>query len=127
KEVVVVTGQCHRDHLDRYYPILRDALLHPRFDPADFSRLRDEAVNTLVNGLRGNDDENLGKWTLQLALYPAHPYGHVDAGTVQGLKWMTLADVQSHYRNHFTRSAVDVGLAGGYPGELVDRVRQDFT
>ncbi|MCI0655693.1 MAG: hypothetical protein L0170_01315, partial [Acidobacteria bacterium] len=27
KEVVVVTGQCHRDHLDRYYPILRDTVL----------------------------------------------------------------------------------------------------
>jgi len=127
KEVVVITGQCHRDHLDRYYPILRDAVLQPRFDPADFSRLKDEAVNYLVNGLRGNDDENLGKWTLQLALYPAHPYGHVDTGTVQGLKSMTLADVQSHYRKHFTRHAVDVGLAGGYPGELVDRVKQDFT
>jgi len=127
KEVVVVTGQCHRDHLDRYYPILRDAVLKPRFDPADFSRLRDEAVNTLVNGLRGNDDENLGKWTLQLALYPGHPYGHVDAGTVQGLKAMTLADVQSHYRQRFTRDAVDVGLAGGYPPDLVERVKQDFT
>jgi len=127
KEVVVVTGQCHRDHLDRYYPILRDAVLKPRFDPADFGRLRDEAVNTLVNGLRGNDDENLGKWTLQLALYPGHPYGHVDAGTVQGLKAMTLADVQSHYRQRFTRDAVDVGLAGGYPPDLVERVKQDFT
>jgi len=127
KEVVVVTGQCHRDHLDRYYPILRDAVLKPRFDPADFSRLRDEAVNYLVNGLRGNDDENLGKWALQLALYPGHPYGHVDAGTVQGLKAMALADVQSHYRQRFNRDAVDVGLAGGYPPDLVERVKQDFT
>ncbi|MCI0659297.1 MAG: insulinase family protein, partial [Acidobacteria bacterium] len=127
KEVIVVMGQCHRDHLDRYYPILRDAVLKPRFDPADFTRLRDEAINYLVNGLRGNDDENLGKWTLQLALYPNHPYGHVDVGTVQGLKTMTLADVQSHYGKRFTRNAVDVGLAGGYPVDLVERVRQDFT
>jgi zinc protease len=127
KEVVVVTGQCHRDHLDRYYPILRDAVLKPRFDPADFSRLRDEAVNYLANGLRGNDDENLGKWTLQLSLYPNHPYGHVDAGTVQGLKSMTLADVQSHYHSRFTREALDLGIAGGYPPDWVVKVRQDFT
>ena len=127
KEMVVVMGQCHRDHLDRYYPILRDAVLKPRFDPADFSRLRDEAVNYLVNGLRGNDDENLGKWTLQLSLYPNHPYGHVDAGTVQGLKSMTLADVKAHYRNRFTRDALDLGLAGGYPGDFVGQLKQDFT
>jgi zinc protease len=127
KEVVVVMGQCHRDHLTRYYPILRDALLKPRFDPADFTRLRDEAVNYLANGLRGNDDENLGKWTLQLALYPNHPYGHVDAGTVQGLEKITLADVQSHYRNHFTRNVVDLGLAGGYPDYFANEVSRDFT
>src|SRR4029450_8540663 len=120
KEVVVVTGQCHRDHLDRYYPILRDALLHPRFDPADFSRLRDEAVNTLVNSLRGNDDENLGKWTLQLALYSGHPYGRVDAGTIQGLKSLTVEDVRGHFRAHFTRQRLDAGLAGGYTQDLVE-------
>ena len=38
KEVIVITGQCHRDHLERFYPILRDAVLDPRFDPQDFAR-----------------------------------------------------------------------------------------
>jgi zinc protease len=126
KEVVVITGQCHRDHLNRFYPILRDAVLDPRFDGQDFDRLRDEAENYLINGLRGNDDENLGKWALQLALYPNHPYGHVDAGTVQGLKSITLDDVRRFYKSHFTRDTVDVGLAGGYGAGLVSRVTADF-
>ena len=127
KEVVVIAGRCHRDHVDRFYPILRDAILDPRFDPQDFSRIRDEAENYLVNVLRGNDDENLGKWTLQLALYAGHPYGHVDAGTVQGLKSITLDDVKNFYRSHFTRDTVDIGLAGGYTQELVTRITGDFA
>ena len=127
KEVVVLMGQCHKDHLARYYPILRDAVLDPRFDPDDFNRLKDEAINYLVNGLRGNDDENLGKWTLQLALYENHPYGRVDAGTVQGLKAISLEDVKAHYTHHFTRNTLDVGLAGGYPPELVGTLDHDFS
>jgi len=127
KEVVVITGECHRDHLERFYPLLRDAILDPRFDPRDFSRVRDEAENYLVNGLRGNDDENLGKWTLQVSLYPDHPYGHPDAGTVRGLNSITLDDVREFYRTRFIRGAADVGLAGGYSADLVSRVRADFT
>jgi zinc protease len=127
KEVVVITARCHRDHLDRFYPILRDTILDPRFDPQDFNRIRDEAENYLVNVLRGNDDENLGKWTLQLALYEGHPYGHVDAGTVKGLRSITLEDVKAFYTGHFTRDTVDIGLAGGVTPDLVARITADFA
>ncbi len=127
KEVVVVTGQCHRDHLDRFYPLLRDAILDPRFDGQDFARLRDEARNYLVHGLRGNDDENLGKQALQLLLYRGHPYGHADAGTLEGLQAIRLEDVREFYRGHFTKEAADIGLAGGYPEDLVTRIAGDFA
>jgi zinc protease len=127
KEMVVITGRCHRDHLERFYPILRDAVLEPRFDPADFERLRDDAVNYLANQLRGNDDESLGKWALQLALYEGHPYGHVDAGTVAGLKAITLDDVKRFHASHFLRGTVDLGLAGGFPDAFAARVARDFA
>ena len=126
KEMVVLSGRCHRDHLQRFYPLFRDAVLSPRFDPQDFSRLRDEAVNYLANSLRGNDDENLGKWALQLDLYSGHPYGRVDAGTVQGLKSLTVEDVRAHFKAHFTRKTVDAGLAGGYTQDLVDTLSRDL-
>jgi zinc protease len=127
KETVVITGECHRDHLDRFYPIFRDAILRPRFDPQDFARLRDEAENFLRHGLRGNDDEGLGKWTLQLSLYPDHPYGHLDAGSVRGLRSVTLEDVKRFYLRHFTRDSVNLGLAGALGGDLVSRATGDFT
>src|SRR5437867_9314984 len=127
KEVVVITGQCHKDHLNRFYPILRDATLAPRFHPRDFTRLQDEAANFLASQLRGNDDADLGKWALQLSRYEGHPYGHVDVGTVQGLQSITLADVEAFYARNFTRDTVEIGLAGGYPTELVARASRDFA
>ena len=44
-------------------------LTAPRFAPEDFQRLRNEAIDYLSKTLRGGNDEELGKWTLELALY----------------------------------------------------------
>ena len=63
--------------------------------------------------MRGNNDEELGKWTLQVELYKDHPYGHPDRGTAQGLKAITLDDVKEFHRRHYTREALKLGLAGG--------------
>ncbi len=64
--------------------------------------------------MRGNNDEELGKWTLQVELYKDHPYGHPDRGTAQGLKAITLDDVKEFHRRHYTREALKLGLAGGF-------------
>ena len=58
--------------------------------PEDFERLRNVAIDYVTKYLRGNNDEALGKWTLQTELYKNHPYGHPDMGTAQGLKSITL-------------------------------------
>ncbi len=79
----------------------RDAHLAP-FAPEDFERLRNEALDYVTKTLRGNNDEELGKWTLQAELYKGHPYGHPDRGTVQGLKAITLDDVKAFHQAHYT-------------------------
>jgi zinc protease len=127
KELTVFAGEVHRDKLGEFYELMADTLLRPRFDPSDFSRLRDEQVSALEADLRGNDDENLGKWTLQLAIYPpSHPYGHVDTGTVQGLKAITLDDVKEFYRTHYTSAKVEPMVAGGVDDAFRTKLAKDF-
>ena len=128
KELTVFSGEVHRDKLDEFYPLFVDTLLRPRFDAADFERLRREQISYLSTHLRGNDDENLGKWTLQLALYPAtHPYGHVDQGTLAGLEAITLDDVRAFYRSHYTRGTVTPVAAGGVGDAFRKRLAEDFA
>ncbi|MBI2823511.1 MAG: insulinase family protein [Planctomycetia bacterium] len=125
KEMTVFTGEVHRDKLDEFYRLLLDTLVHPRFDPSDFARLKQEQINYLATRLRGNDDENLGKWTLQLMLYPpTHPYGHVDQGTLAGLESITLDDVKEFYRAHFGQA--NVAAAGGIDDAFRQRLTQDL-
>jgi len=128
KEVTVFTGQVHQDKLDQFYKLFADVLLRPRFDAADFERLQQEQLSLVSKRLRGNDDENLGKAVLQQKLYPAsHPYGHLDYGTVAGLKSITLDDVKDFYRKNYTRGALSTAVAGGSNNDLVKKLSTEFA
>jgi zinc protease len=113
KETTVFSGVIHRDNLTAYVPLATEMISRPRFAPEDFERLRNEAFDYVTKHLRANNDEALGKWTLQVELYRNHPYGHPDRGTAQGLRAITLDDVKQFHRSYYSRSAIEVGIAGG--------------
>jgi zinc protease len=97
-------------------------LTTPRFAPEDFERLQNESIDYLTKTLRGGNDEELGKWTLQLALYRNHPYGHVSQGTVAGLKAITLDDVKAFHKQHYALGGLNTGVAGGVDNAFVGRL-----
>jgi zinc protease len=75
-------------------------------------------ISGIENSLRYSSDEELGKATLAQAVWAGTPYETIDDGTVASLRSLTLEDVQSFHRTHYTRDNVVVGLAGGYPESL---------
>jgi zinc protease len=123
REVTLFAGEVHRDNLAAYVPLATAMLTTPRFAPEDFERLKNDALDFLTKTLRGGNDEELGKWTLQLALFRDHPYGHVTQGTVQGLKAITLDDVKAFHAKHYALSALHLGVAGGVERGFAERLR----
>src|SRR5688572_14542530 len=61
KEMIVFSAETHVDNLDAFYKIFRGMLLDPGWRQEDLDRLRDDAINYLRVGLRGNNDEELAK------------------------------------------------------------------
>ncbi len=127
QEITTFTGNVHRDHLDAFYKLLSDLLLQPRFDPADFQRVKDLHLNYLQNSLRATNDEALGKQALNAMMFAGHPYGNTESGTVQGITAITLDDVKSYYKSMYTQANFWIGIAGGYPEQFVDRIKKDFS
>jgi zinc protease len=127
KEVTVFQGVIHRDNLGAYIPLATEMIAQPRFAAEDFERLRNEALDYVTKFLRGNNDEELGKWTLQVELYKDHPYGHPDRGTARGLKAITLDDVKEFHRRYYTRAAIDLGMAGRFDESTPQRVEEGFA
>ena len=80
-----------------------------------FERNKNELLNYLTKSLPSVDDEELGKKSLERELYRGNPYGHPVQGTVAGVQALTLDDVKSFYREHYTFENLQIGLAGGLP------------
>lgn len=112
KEFTTFSGRVHKDFLPRFLEIFTDVLLAPRYDPTEFDRLRTDALNTIRNQLRTENDEQLGKVALDALLYRGHPYEHFVGGTVQGLQAITLEDVKAQAHRLFSQDRLVVGLAG---------------
>lgn len=126
RDMTVFVGRVHRDNLDRFYPLLRDAVLHPRLADDDFTRLRTQARASLTLELRGADDEALGKEVLQSLIYQGHPYGHPTLGTEAGLDALSAESLRAHRARVFCRGRVLVGIAGNVTDAFVESVRRDL-
>lgn len=127
QEMTVFSGATHVDNLEAYYKIFRAMLIDPGWREDDFRRLKDAAINSLRVGLRGNNDEELGKEVLLSRLYAGTPYGHYGAGSVTSLQKLTIEDVKQFYHQHYAQSRLIIGIAGGYKPEFLDRLKKDFA
>ena len=127
KEETTFIARVHKDNLAKFLPILTDVVLHPRWDPAEFKRLRESAVNDVEKRLRQGDDENLGKSALDELMYRNHPYGRLTLGHVSDLKTLALADLQQQAQKVFTADRLTVGISGGYPENLGQQLAQTLS
>ena len=123
RERSTLTGRVHRDNLDAYLELFTDAFLHPKFEATDFERVQSDAINDIENTLRYSSDEELGKATLNEFVFRGTRYAHPSEGTVAGLRSITLDDVRTFYRQHYTAGNVLLGVGGGFDEALVTRLR----
>jgi zinc protease len=126
KEMTVFFGTVHRDNLSRFAALLADQVLHPKFAEDDFARHKQDALDDIGKSLRGNNDEALGKQTLNVMLYGGRPYGHPNPGTIEGAQAIAHEDVKNFYKAHFTRDRLIIGLAGGYPASFASEFSAKF-
>ena len=126
REVTLLSGMVHRDKLAEYTALLEEVLLQPAFGEQDFQRNKDQLHSFLTNTLPSND-EMLGLEALQSQLWKGHPYGHPSAGTVEGLKSITLDDVKKFYKDNYTQANLMLGVAGGYPKGYVEKLQKDLA
>lgn len=127
KEMTVFTGTIHSDNLDSYYAIISDMLLNPAFNELDFDRVKNNLINYVKINLRDNNDEELGKEVLYEMIYENHPYGHLTEGHTKSLESITLDDVKSFYKKHYTRSNLVFGIAGNFSDTFESKFRKDFA
>ena len=114
KEMTVFEGYAHRDHAGAFAGYFVDALTRPRFDQADFERIRASLTSHLENTLRFSSDEELGKAALYQSIFAGTRYAHDVHGGIAALSRIQLEDVRQWWQTYVTRDNVVVGIGGGY-------------
>jgi zinc protease len=93
--MTILSGRVHKDNLEAFYPLFRDAILLPAFTQEDLDRIKSQTINYLENTLRYSSDEELGKAVLYNDVFAGSRYGHTVSGTVATVKSITLDDVRA--------------------------------
>jgi zinc protease len=118
KEMTTFTAVIHRDVWSTFFGTVLPQLADPGFREADFIRLKEAQQNALVQDLRSNNEEELGKERLQTNIFRGTPYGHVALGTIAGLGAITLDDVKQFARTMYTRANLTIGVNGDAPDAM---------
>lgn len=122
KEMIVFEGYSHRDHATAFARYFVDALVSPRFDPADFERIRASLTSHLENTLRFSSDEELGKAALYQSIFAGTRYAHDTHGGIKALAAITVDDVRAFWKATVTRDNIVVGIGGGYDEAFEKRI-----
>lgn len=126
KEVTIFTFQCHVDFATKFYPILRDLILTPRFDTSDFARVKSSQQTYVDQNIRSSSDEEYSKVALEHLLFRGTPYQHMVSGTSAGVSAITIEDVKQHYHSFFTRNNLMIGIAGKYTSAFLKTLKKDM-
>ncbi len=108
KEVSIFTFSVHRDHLDKFYPVLKGLILTPRFEEEDFKRVKSNQQNYMDEVIRTSSDEEYSKKLLEDFLFRGSSYQHPVAGTSEGIQSSTLEDVKNQKMNYFTKTNLTI-------------------
>jgi zinc protease len=99
------------------FDLLKDALTNPRFDEEPIARIRSQTIANLRQ--RSEDPGTVAGQTLMKALFPTHPYGRPNSGTVESVKKITRRDLTTFVKQRLAQNNLIVGIVGDISKEEV--------
>src|SRR5258706_1877160 len=104
---------CIKSDFETVWPLYVDALTIPGFDPKEFARIKEEAINNLREQ-ESNPDGALQKMAMQTA-FKGMDYAKFPAGTIENLRKFTPQQTKSYFQSLLTRSRIFIVVVGDIP------------
>jgi zinc protease len=105
--------------------VMKQVLVAPRFDAADFDRERQRLLVALKN--QDQKPGSIAEIAFYRTLYGQHPYASPELGTEESLKAMGPEDVVAFHRRHFVARNAVVALVGDLSRPEAERLAQEMT
>jgi predicted Zn-dependent peptidase len=90
-----LSGATLSKHLPRFLEIFADVAMNPAFPKADFDRVQDERIVTLLQ--QRDQPQAVASKAFQPVFWGPHPYGHFSLGTEESVKAMRPADLAAFH------------------------------
>ena len=103
-------------HFDRGFELLADVVCHPRLEPNEFDRIKDDQLTSILQQ-KDQPAAIAGKGFVRL-LYGASRYGTQLIGDEETVETMGLEDLQAFYQRNFTPRNASLIIAGAVDPDL---------
>jgi zinc protease len=115
------------DQWEALLPLLADAVLRPRFDPADLERARRQLLERQLR--EASQPESRAEKELWESVYaPGHPYRATGFGTPRSVRRVRRSDLVRFHRSHFVSEGALLVLTVREPiDRLGSRARRWFS
>jgi zinc protease len=104
--------------------LVKEMLMHPRFDEADFERLKKKRLTTIKANLA--NPNRVASSVFSKKLYgDKHIFSHSSGGNAQTVTAIELKDVIDYYKNNLSLKNTSLQIAGDYQQqEVLDSLQQ---
>jgi zinc protease len=112
-EAILVRGQFLARDSALMLQLLSDAMLHPRFAPEEFDKLRTRRIEEL-KAIKDSSPEALISSYGRALLFAAHPYARAVRGSEASLARVSHDDIKHYYADQFGADRVTLVIAGDF-------------
>lgn len=106
--------------LDSTWAVFADRLLHPRLEPAELERVREQALTAVRQ--RRDDPDTWLEFLADSVAFAGHPYGIVPTGTETSLAGITREDLEGYRKTKLVTSRMRLVVVGNVGRAQVERL-----
>ncbi len=102
KDYATFRMNCIKGDFDTVWPLFAEALTQPRFDPKEFARIKQDAINSLKSN-NSQPDAAIDKFADSIA-FAGRDYAKDPDGTVASIQSFTPEETKAYYQSILTKS-----------------------
>lgn len=102
KDYSIVKMNCVKSDFEIVWPLYAEAITIPKFDPKEFARIKQDAINNLKEA-EGQPDDAIDKYANKIA-FAGRDYAKDPDGSVEIIEKLTPEETKVYYQSILTRS-----------------------
>jgi zinc protease len=113
------TMNCIKSDFDVVWPLYVEALTTPLFDPKEFSRIKQDAIN-ILKSRQSQPDYSIGKMARETA-FAGKDYSKSPEGTEATLNELTPEETKAYYQSILTKSRLLIVVVGDIDKTILEQ------